>query len=677
MADRIGQRLGNYHLVRLVGQGGFADVYLGEHIYLDIPAAIKVLHAQLRKADAEQFRKEARTIARLVRPHIVRVLEFGIEEGAPFLVMDYAPNGTLRKLYPRGTKLQLATVVSYVNQIADALQYAHDQKVIHRDVKPENMLLGRRYEVLLSDFGIALAAQSTRHHSTQGMQDLAGTIAYMAPEQIELCAVAASDQYSLAIVAYEWLCGERPFQGEVVLKALAKDPQQRYPTVKAFARALEQAWRETLPITDLLGDQPAPSENASRAPGEGFPSTLALPGILSVETPDWEPTLSSRTVPLLEDEFPPKTFVETLATPTNLEREAVPLTPALPETAEKPRRSMSRRAILVGAAAGTVALGAGGPLAWLTASTANQATSVTPTLANSTGTALYTYAGHHDRVWAVAWSPDRSMLASAGSDRIVQVWKVDNGTLVYTYTGHTDTIYGLAWSPDSKRIASASYDQTIQIWDAVSGYYPYTYSGHTSWVWTVAWSPDGQYIASAGGDSRVQIWHAERREQVFIYGGHKGYIHGLAWSPDSKWLVSVSSDKTARIWKIADGKELFIHRPYGTTIWSVAWSPDGQRIATACDNKTVQVWDTSGGNHLYIYYGQSDFVYAVAWSPDGKRIASAGDDKTVQVWDAEDGGHAYIYTGHHDAVRAVAWSPDGKRIASASWDKTVKVWQAK
>ncbi len=117
-----------------------------------------------------------RNIAHLIHPHIVRVLEFGVEGKTPFLVMDYAPNGTLRQRHARGAILPLETVVTYVKQIADALQYAHDEKLIHRDIKPENMLLGRRGEILLSDFGIALVAQSSRYQSTQ---DMAGTIAYL------------------------------------------------------------------------------------------------------------------------------------------------------------------------------------------------------------------------------------------------------------------------------------------------------------------------------------------------------------------------------------------------------------------------------------------------------------------------------------------------------------------
>src|SRR6266566_3730172 len=212
MAERVGQQLGNYTLIRRLGEGGFAEVYLGEHIHLGTQAAIKILHTQLSTDNVDEFRTEARTIARLVHPNIVRVLEFGIEDKTPFLVMDYASNGTLRQRHPKGTILPLPTVVTYAKQVADALQYAHDEKLIHRDVKPENMLVGRRGEILLSDFGIALVAQSSRYQSTQ---EMAGTMAYMAPEQIQGKPCPASDQYSLGIVVYEWISGDRPFHGSL------------------------------------------------------------------------------------------------------------------------------------------------------------------------------------------------------------------------------------------------------------------------------------------------------------------------------------------------------------------------------------------------------------------------------------------------------------------------------
>src|SRR5881227_2723539 len=182
MADRTGQQFGNYRLVSLLGAGGYAEVYLGQHVRFKQQAAIKVLHAHLSGQEVEHFQHEAETIATLAHPSIVRVFDFDVQDGVPFLVMDYAPNGSLRRRYPKGSPVPLPQIVSCVKQVADALQFAHEQKFIHRDVKPENMLLGRHQEVLLSDFGLAALAHSTSSLSTQGAM---GTLAYMAPEQIE------------------------------------------------------------------------------------------------------------------------------------------------------------------------------------------------------------------------------------------------------------------------------------------------------------------------------------------------------------------------------------------------------------------------------------------------------------------------------------------------------------
>jgi serine/threonine protein kinase len=274
MTDRVGQQLGNYQLMSLLGHGGFADVYLGEHVYLHTQAAIKVLHTVLASDDIEQFRTEALTIAHLIHPHIVRVLDFDVDNNVPFLVMDYAPNGNLRQRHPKGSQLPPAIILPYIKQVASALQYAHDRKLIHRDVKPENMLVGQTNDILLSDFGIALVSQNSLSQSTE--QNVIGTVAYMAPEQIQGKARPASDQYSLAIVVYEWLSGHKPFNGsyvevvtqhlstappplntqalgippavaQVVRKALVKNPHERFARVEDFAAALEQAFQAKKP----------------------------------------------------------------------------------------------------------------------------------------------------------------------------------------------------------------------------------------------------------------------------------------------------------------------------------------------------------------------------------------------------------------------------------------------
>ena len=331
MADRVDQQFGNYQLIRLLGEGGFAEVYLGEHIHLGTQAAIKVLHTQLTSSDLDKFRNEARTIARLIHPHIVRVLEFGVEDTTPFLVMDYAPHGTLRQCHPKGTCLPFNTIVSYVNQIANALQYAHEEKVIHRDIKPENMLIGRRDDILLSDFGIAMEAKSSLY---QSVQEMAGTIAYMAPEQIQGKPRPASDQYSLGIVVYEWLCGDRPFHGllnelvgqqlyalppslhekaptipydveQVVMKALTKDPHQRYVNVQAFAAALQEACLRTSFHQASLSIAVPPSNELSLSSNEIVVISQSQPSIpLNVDTPPGQ--LSPAALPITP--FPASTI---------------------------------------------------------------------------------------------------------------------------------------------------------------------------------------------------------------------------------------------------------------------------------------------------------------------------------------------------------------------------------
>ncbi len=326
MADRLGQQFGNYRLVSLLGQGGYAEVYLGQHVRLDLQAAIKVLHTHLTGSEAEHFQQEAQTIARLAHPSIVRVFDFDVQDGVPFLVMDYAPNGSLRQRYPKGSLVPIPQIISFVKQMSAALQYAHDKKFIHRDVKPENMLIGQHQEVLLSDFGIATISHSTSSLNVSA-QGTSGTLAYMAPEQIEGHPRAACDQYALGVVFYEWLCGERPFEGsvsevmaqhlsmsppslrervpaippeveQVVLRALAKDPKARFASVADFAEALERASQGALASTARLSSEQPPMGSAAATSYETVAVAPSHPVLPIESTPsadltvgDLEPTV--------------------------------------------------------------------------------------------------------------------------------------------------------------------------------------------------------------------------------------------------------------------------------------------------------------------------------------------------------------------------------------------------
>jgi predicted ATPase/DNA-binding CsgD family transcriptional regulator len=272
MIDRVGHQLGNYRLLRLLGRGGFADIYLGEHVYLKSLAALKILRMSLTEEERDAFLKEAQTLTQLTHPNIVRVLDFAVDDDQPYLVMDYAPNGSLRERHPAGSRLSIDSIITYVAQVTSALQFAHDKGFVHRDVKPENMLLGTNSEILLSDFGISVFASRTEpQYSTNHIaQSVAGTSRYMAPEQLQGHPQPASDEYALGVVVYEWLCGTSPFHGtlievaiqhltmpptplrehipelapsieEVVLRALSKEPEQRFTRIQDFATALQDA----------------------------------------------------------------------------------------------------------------------------------------------------------------------------------------------------------------------------------------------------------------------------------------------------------------------------------------------------------------------------------------------------------------------------------------------------
>lgn len=275
--NRVGQRFGPYEITRFLGRGGYADVFLGKNVNLPKQeVAIKVLDKIMIQLDkAQQFKNEAQIILSMQHPSIIRFYTYDVYNPAgfttsyPYIVMEYAPKGSLRTNHPRGKPLPFKTILSYVQQIAAALQYAHGNQVMHLDVKPENILINDQGNLLLSDFGLATL---TTDYNKSG--DIQGTLSYMAPEQLNGRPDKASDQYSLGVMVYEWICGSVPFTGRsipeyvrkvlndpppslvarvptlsptieaVVMKALSKNLRDRYPSILQFAEQLEKAIKQ-------------------------------------------------------------------------------------------------------------------------------------------------------------------------------------------------------------------------------------------------------------------------------------------------------------------------------------------------------------------------------------------------------------------------------------------------
>jgi serine/threonine protein kinase len=624
MADRVGQHLGSYRLMRLLGRGSYSEVYLAEHLLLKTQVAIKVLNTRLTNDGLLRFCGEAQQIANLNHPHIARVLDFAIDHITPYLVIEYAPNGALRRRHPEGAPVPPTIVCAYVKQIASALQYAHDHKLIHRDIKPENLLLGRKNEVLLTDFGLAVVAHTTQ---SQQLEEALGTLSYMAPEQIEGKPRTASDQYALAVVVYEWLTGQRPFRGsamevaaqhimapppplqrwiphlgpaieQIVQKALAKQPKDRFPTIQDFAAALEGA-SQVRPI--------GPQRTATRPP---FPTT-PFP-THSAPVPSFtRPQALTNTSPL-----PAITRSQVLANSAPMPAVVLP---------QPPSRQHAR----------------------------------------------LTYRGHAAGVSTVAWSPDGTQIASGNRD--VQLWDATTGDQRLSYQDPGAPILCIAWAPKGTLLVYGTLLGVAQVCHATAGGDPvFSYRQHAGPVAALSWATDGMRIASGSSDGTVHLWETGSGSQLLIYRQHSSWVTAVAWAPNSRAVASGSDDKTVHVWETSNGSQVCVYRGHNQLVTSVCWAPSGDRIVSA--SSTAQTWEVAGGKPLLTYARHSGWVRSVAWSPDGNHIASGSDDGTVHIWDATTGETLLIYRGHSAPVFAVAWSPDGTRIASGSDDQTVQVW---
>lgn len=605
MSMLVGKQLGKYRLTRHLGSGGFADVYLGEHWYLDVPHAVKVLNTQVTGNEMQKFLAEARTLARLEHPHIIPVHDFGVEANTAYLAMAYAPHGTLQQYLHVQSQPSLLVILSIVKQIAEALQYVHDKGHTHCDIKPDNILLGPDNKIWLSDFGIAIASQNTKK------QEVVGTVQYMAPEQIRGLPCPASDQYALAIVIYEWLTGSCPFDGQdsklialqhlqalppslhtqvptisldvekVVLRALEKEAGNRFSSVKEFAWEFEQAC--LLNGNGIQGGSQPVIGQLSK-----LPTTKVLPRIVP---------------PTRRVKQPLGTCLYTYTGHTDFVH----------------------------------------ALAWspdgmrIASASDDRTVKIWDAL---TGNHPFVYRDHRSQVWTVAWSRDGQYIASGSGRQVAQVWKPAQGTCLVTYDRHSPAAgrYMVAWSPDNKYVASAGRDGTVQVWQTTSGLLQFTFHGHSAPVNAVAWSPDGQRIVSASDDKTVQVWQAASGNHLLTHRGHSNEVLTVAWSPDGKYIASAGRDRTVQVWDSSTGDRLFTYEKHERRILAISWSPEpnSTRIASVDDDRIVQVWDAFTGKQLFLCEGEehTKTVNALAWSPDGQLIASASNDKTVRIWQA-------------------------------------------
>src|SRR6266571_4105670 len=614
-----GQQIDRYRIVRQLGSGGMGDVYLAEDARIEQQVAIKVIRAEVSpypdahatQEAARLFQREARAIVKLDHPHTLPLYDYGEERignmTVIYLVMPYRREGSLSDwLRQRGQAglLSPQEVAHFVSQAASALQHSHDRQIIHQDVKPSNFLLRSRHEtptrpdVLLADFGIARFSTATSSAS----QAIRGTPTSMAPEQWEGHPVPATDQYALAVMAYELLTGRPPFQGApgplmyqhltvlppppssvnprlsgeldtVLLHALAKRPEQRFASVTAFANAFQQAvqgmreaeaptLRAAAPTPPDLGDIRAVLAISPTEAQAGTTRTLTLPGGRQVRVPVPAGARDGQVVRLEgQGEVSPAggpagALILTLLVKSA--EEAPPsLAPASATGAEETVRTATPEAAT--------------PSAPIVSATGSQATASPPA------------------------QPERSTPPSS------EVSLTEVATPSSQASLPTDL--ALPSKPSMGRPAEISpVNQAEQQTDIVPADRP------SRSPETVTAQPTPRGISR-----RTIVVGLAGLAVVGVAGG------GLLWLTRSQQPATPTS--------LSVGTTLYTYRGHSNGVNGVAWSPDGRRIASGSNDETVQLWNAADGGHVNTYHGHSGPVNGVAWSPDGRRIASGSEDK--------------------------------------------------
>ncbi|MEM8923309.1 MAG: serine/threonine-protein kinase [Actinomycetota bacterium] len=658
-----------------IGSGGFATVYVASDVRFRRQVAVKVLHS-LDEAGRRRFERELGLMGQFDdHAHIVTPYRSGFTAaGAPYLVMEYLPGGSLEDRIRRDGPLSVDAAVAHAVPIARALDRAHSDGVLHRDVKPANILLTADDVPKLTDFGIATIREAT---STQ----LAFTLAHSPPETFEAGYDARderSDLYSLASSLFTAIVGREPFAAEhgndsqlaylrrieahrvppvghagideVLGTAMAKEPSDRYATAADFIDAL----------------------TAATAPGAMTTVADGTDGGVDRSTRDSVHAPSAATVSAETD--PSAQTVSAVPWPTGtVEDEEVPGRSPGTDTNDHRARGVRRRWIvgavcLLAVVAGLAVVLRPGQNGDGSSSAESAAVPMGPLV----GLPI-TYNGHTEAVWSVA-ELRGGLIASAGPDGTVQVWDpADAETTTATYAGHVGTVWSIA-ELDGGLVASAGADTIVHVWDPADTETTIaSYSGHTGEVLSVAELDDG-LVASAGLDGTVQVWDpADAEATIATYRGHRSIVW-FAEGLSGGLVVSGSVDGALHVWDPSDpDTTIGTYTGHEGEVWSVT-ELDGGLVASAGLDGTVQVWDPADpGITIATYRGHGEQVWSVTELDDGL-VASADFNGVAHVWDPSDVGTTIArYSGHTEPVRALESLSNGL-VASAGVDGTVQIW---
>jgi hypothetical protein len=652
---RPGSRIAGYEISEQIGHGGMAVVFRALDLRLNRQVALKILApvAAADEAFRQRFMRESRLAASVDDPHIIPVFEAGDAEGVLFIAMRLVRGGDVGSLLRREGPLTPGRVAALISPIASSLDTAHEAGLVHRDVKPANMLIdarpGRPDHVYLSDFGLSKTALAGS--GLTGTGQFLGTPDYVAPEQILGRTVdGRTDQYALAATAFELLSGAPPFRSDeqfaviyahlsgsppslaelrpdlppavdaVFARALAKEPANRFGRCQDFADALREA----------LGIQ-------------AFDARTALVG-----------TGQASTGPPTEVVWPPP------ASP--VPASPVPAAPVTPQLIPWPDQARS---------------GAGGRVAAVVVAIVLAAAGI--------GTALYLTRHHQTTIVGQHGSGQH------GSGRTPPPpvnWSATTiRTLLKLERMKTNYVEGVAFSPDGKTLAIATYSATylVNVASADRLGSPLI-DPDGQGVQTVAFSPDGRELATGDKNGHVYLWDVADGTQVAaLTDPSSAGVYSVAFSPDGKTLAAGDYNHRTYLWGIAPSTAqaplATLPDPSGQGVQAVAYSPDGKLLATGDAGGSTALWAVGAGGTTATQVAAFDDpvacgnVQAVAFSPDGKTVAAGDADGSTFLWSAATSGQASspeatlvppdANTGY--GVVALAFSPDGRTLAAGGY----------